>query len=219
MAQTIVQKTQTQVASADSKQDHQQATVYTLAATLRLRDAETQGHSDRVVRYSQLLGREFDLTPDEMKSLEWGSLLHDIGKIGIPDAVLRKPGCLTKAEWTTMREHPLLGLQILRGLDFLRGAGLVVVQHHERWDGKGYPFGLRGIEVVRNARIFAVADAYDAMTSNRVYHSSKTFEAASAELQRTAGQQFDPEVVEAFVKIPPEYWIGSMSSKNADFSF
>jgi HD-GYP domain-containing protein (c-di-GMP phosphodiesterase class II) len=219
MAQTIGQKTQTQVASADSKEDNQRATVYALAATLRLRDAETQGHSDRVVRYSQLLGREFGLTPDEMKSLEWGSLLHDIGKIGIPDAVLRKPEGLTKAEWTTMREHPLLGLQILRGLDFLRGAGLVVVQHHERWDGKGYPFGLRGNEVDRNARIFAVADAYDAMTSNRVYHSSKTFEAASAELQRTAGQQFDPEVVEAFVKIPPEGWIGSMSSKRADFSF
>ena len=207
MAQTIGQATQTQVASTHSKEDHELATVYTLAATLRLRDAETQGHSDRVVRYSQLLGREFGLAPDEMKSLEWGSLLHDIGKIGIPDAVLRKPGSLTKAEWTTMREHPLLGLQILRGLDFLRGAGLVVVQHHERWDGKGYPFGLRGNEVDRNARIFAVADAYDAMTSNRVYHSSKTFEAASAELQRTAGQQFDPEVVEAFVKIPPEGWM------------
>jgi HD-GYP domain-containing protein (c-di-GMP phosphodiesterase class II) len=106
-----------------------------------------------------------------------------------------------------MREHPLLGLQILSGIDFLNGASLVVAQHHERWDGNGYPFGLSGNAIDRNARIFAVADAYDAMTSDRVYNSSKTFEAATAELRRTAGQQFDPEVVEAFVGIRQSDWV------------
>jgi HD-GYP domain-containing protein (c-di-GMP phosphodiesterase class II) len=182
------------------------ATLSALAATLRMRDAETQEHSERVVRFSLVLGCKLGLNPAQMKFLEHGSLLHDIGKIGVPDSILRKPGRLTTAEWTRMREHPWLGFQILSGIDFLKGASLVVAQHHERWDGKGYPFGLRGKEIDRNARIFAVADAFDAMTSSRVYHIAKTFEAAFAELRQTAGQQFDPEVVEAFAEIPREHW-------------
>jgi HD-GYP domain-containing protein (c-di-GMP phosphodiesterase class II) len=184
--------------------DH--ATLCALAATLRIRDAETQGHSERVVRFSLLLGHEFGLTPAQMRSLEYGSLLHDIGKIGVPDAILRKPGRLTADEWITMREHPLLGLQILSGIDFLESASLVVGQHHERWDGKGYPFGLRGDEIDLNARIFAVADAFDAIISNRVYRAGKTFEAASSELRKSAGRQFDPEVVQAFSRIQQQEW-------------
>jgi putative nucleotidyltransferase with HDIG domain len=189
----------------------ERAMLSALAATLRMRDAETQGHSERVVKFSLVLGRELGLNPAQMKSLEQGSLLHDIGKIGVPDSILRKPGSLTTAEWIRMREHPLLGMQILSGVDFLKSASFVVAQHHERWDGKGYPFGIRGREIDRNARIFAVADAFDAMTSSRVYHMAETFEAAAAELRRTAGKQFDPEVVEAFVRIPREAWINCMN--------
>ena len=182
------------------------ATVNALAATLRIRDTETQGHSERVVRFSSLLGRELGLNPAQMKSLEYGALLHDIGKIGIPDAILHKPGRLTTEEWLRMREHPLLGLKVLNGVGFLDKASLVVVQHHERWDGKGYPFGLAGTEIDRNARIFAVADAFDAMISDRVYRAGRSFAYASEELTRRAGQQFDPEVVECFNGIPQAEW-------------
>jgi len=184
----------------------ERATVDALAATLRIRDTETQGHSERVVRFSSLLGRELALNPAQMKSLEYGSLLHDIGKIGIPDAILHKPGPLTTEEWTRMREHPLLGLKVLSGVGFLDKASRVVVQHHERWDGKGYPFGLAGTEIDRNARIFAVADAFDAMISDRVYRAGRPFAEATEELTRRAGQQFDPEVVECFTGIPQAEW-------------
>ncbi len=204
---------QKQNGTANPGEQDERAMLSALAATLRMRDAETQGHSERVVKFSLVLGRELRLNPAQMKSLEHGSLLHDIGKIGVPDSILRKPGRLTSTEWIKMREHPLLGLQILSGVDFLKGASFVVAQHHERWDGKGYPFGMRGKEIDRNARIFAVADAFDAMTSSRVYHMAETFEAASAELRRTAGEQFDPEVVEAFAGIPREEWIDCMNGR------
>lgn len=184
------------------RQNDDHAILCGLVARLRKRDAETLEHSERVVRLSLILGRQFGLNSTQMRSLKYGSLLHDIGKIGVPDSILRKPGRLTSDEWNKMREHPLLGLQILSGIDFLRSASLVVVQHHEQWDGEGYPFGLRGEEIDRNARIFAVADAFDAMTNDRVYHAGKSFEAAAAELRRCAGQQFDPEVVEAFNRLP-----------------
>ena len=187
-------------------EDGDYATVRALAATLRIRDVETQAHSERVVRFSRLLGRELGLNHKQMQSLEYGSLLHDIGKIGISDAILRKPGPLTAEEWIRMREHPLLGWQILSGIGFLEGASRVVVQHHERWDGKGYPFGLSSTDIDRNARIFAVADAFDAMISDRVYRRGRSFERAFAELNSRAGQQFDPEVIESFIAIPEQEW-------------
>jgi HD-GYP domain-containing protein (c-di-GMP phosphodiesterase class II) len=185
--------------------------VLALASTLRVRDAETQGHSERVVKFSLMLGAKLGLSKPEMESLAYGSLLHDIGKIGVPDAILRKPGRLTQVEWIKMREHPLLGMQILKGIESLEGASLVVAQHHEHWDGNGYPFGLRSIEIDRNARIFAVSDAFDAMTSDRVYQKRKTYESALLELTRCAGHQFDPEVVEAFALIQPQEWLDAMN--------
>lgn len=200
MKSTTNTQRQNRIINSSQNKDH--AILCALVARLRTRDAETLEHSERVVRLSLILGREFGLNSNEMRSLKYGSLLHDIGKIGVPDSILRKPGRLTSDEWNKMREHPLLGLKILSGIDFLRSASLVVVQHHERWDGKGYPFGLQGNEIDRNARIFAVADAFDAMTSERVYHAGKSFEAAAAELRRCAGRQFDPEVVEAFSRLP-----------------
>ena len=182
------------------------STLQALTAALETRDSETHGHSERVVSYSLRLGREYGLSNDEMKSLEFGSLLHDIGKIGVPDSILRKPAKLTEEEWVRMREHPLHGQQILRGIEFLRGAARVVAQHHEKWDGTGYPCGLRNEEIDICARIFSVADAFDAITSDRVYRRGKPYEAAAQELDDWAGRQFDPKVVEAFHRVPKEDW-------------
>jgi len=182
------------------------STLKALTAALETRDSETHGHSERVVSYSLRLGREYGLSSAEMKALEFGSLLHDIGKIGVPDSILRKPAKLTEDEWVRMREHPLHGQQILRGIEFLQGAARVVAQHHEKWDGTGYPLGLRTEEIDICARIFAVADAFDAITSDRVYRRGKSYEAASQELDDWAGRQFDPKVVEAFHRVPKEDW-------------
>jgi cyclic di-GMP phosphodiesterase len=182
------------------------STLKALTAALETRDSETHGHSERVVSYSLRLGREYGLSSDDMKSLEFGSLLHDIGKIGVPDSILRKPAKLTEEEWVRMREHPLHGQQILRGIEFLQGASRVVAQHHEKWDGTGYPLGLRSVEIDICARIFAVADAFDAITSDRVYRRGKPYEAAAQELDDWAGRQFDPKVVEAFHRVPKEDW-------------
>jgi len=182
------------------------STLKALTAALETRDSETHGHSERVVTYSLRLGREYGLSSEEMKSLEFGSLLHDIGKIGVPDSILRKQAKLTEEEWVRMREHPVHGQQILRGIEFLQGASRVVAQHHEQWDGSGYPLGLRAEEIDICARIFAVADAFDAITSDRVYRRGKPYEAASKELDDWAGRQFDPKVVEAFHRVPKEDW-------------
>ena len=189
-----------------SLEDAYRSTLKALTAALDKRDSETSGHSERVVAYSLRLGRELGLDAEQMRSLEFGSLLHDIGKIGVPDAILRKPAKLTEEEWVRMREHPQHGQKILRGIEFLEGAARVVAQHHEKWDGSGYPLGLRGTQIDLNARIFAVADAFDAITSDRVYRAGRSYEEALAELDKYAGVQFDPNVVEAFHRVPAEEW-------------
>jgi len=189
-----------------SLEDAYRSTLKALTAALETRDAETHGHSERVVTFSLRLGRELGLSKEQLKSLEFGSLLHDIGKIGVPDAILRKPAKLNEEEWMRMREHPQHGQQILRDIEFLRGASRVVAQHHEKWDGSGYPMGLRGEEIDLNARIFAVADAFDAMISDRVYRRGRSYEAAAEELDKWSGRQFDPRVVEAFHSVPREDW-------------
>jgi putative nucleotidyltransferase with HDIG domain len=190
----------------DSLENAYRSTLQALTAALETRDAETHGHSERVVTYSLRLGREYGLTVAQMKALEFGSLLHDIGKIGVPDAILRKPAKLTDEEWIRMREHPMHGQQILRGIKFLEGAARVVAQHHEKWDGSGYPTGVKNEEIDICARIFSVADAFDAITSDRVYRQGRPYEAAAAELDEWAGRQFDPKVVEAFHRVPKEDW-------------
>src|SRR2546421_526893 len=186
--------------------DAYRSTLKSLTAALDTRDLETHGHSERVVNFSLRLGRELKLGEEQLRSLEFGSLLHDIGKIGVPDAILRKPAALSESEWVKMREHPLHGQKILSGIEFLEGAARVVAQHHEKWDGTGYPLGLRGEQIDLNARIFAVADAFDAITSDRVYRKAKPYGAAVAELEEWAGRQFDPEVVEAFRRVSREEW-------------
>jgi len=189
-----------------SLEDAYRSTLKALTAALETRDAETHGHSERVVTFSLRLGRELELDKAQMTALEFGSLLHDIGKIGVPDAILRKPAKLDEAEWVKMREHPLHGQAILREIEFLEEASRVVAQHHERWDGTGYPLQLRGEEIDLNARIFAVADAFDAMISDRVYRRGRSYEAAAEELDAWAGRQFDPQVVAAFHRVPREDW-------------
>jgi response regulator RpfG family c-di-GMP phosphodiesterase len=189
-----------------SLEDAYRTTLKALAAALETRDHETHGHSQRVVSFSLRLGYELGLDKEQLKSLEFGSLLHDIGKIGVPDAILRKPAALDEDEWIKMRQHPLHGQQILRGIEFLDGAARVVAQHHEKWDGSGYPLGLRGEDIDLNARIFAVADAFDALTSDRVYRTARPYEAAAEELDRCVAQHFDPKVVEVFHRVSKEEW-------------
>ncbi|HVF56600.1 MAG TPA: HD-GYP domain-containing protein [Pyrinomonadaceae bacterium] len=178
------------------------ATLKALVSTLRTRDAETYEHSKRVLRLGLLLGRECALGRARLRSLQHGALLHDIGKIGVPDAILYKPGRLTGEEWAVMREHAHIGQQMLCELKSLKDVARIVGQHHEKWDGTGYPAGLRGEEIELNARILAVADAFDAMRHNRVYRAGRTFREASEELERCAGTHFDPTLVEAFRRIP-----------------
>ena len=182
------------------------STLRALAAALEARDVETRGHSDRVVGYCLRLGKELGLTGREIISLEHGALLHDIGKIGVPDAILLKRGSLSDEEWIHMRKHVEYGVQIVRGIDFLEGAALVVGQHHERFDGSGYPRGLNSDAICLGARIFSVADAVDAITSDRPYRKGRPFEAALDELNRCAGKHFDPGVVNAFINVPMDVW-------------
>lgn len=181
-------------------------TLKALINALEARDAETHGHSERVVTFSLRLGHEMGLDEEQRRDLELGAMLHDIGKIGVPDAILRKPGRLSDREWEKMKQHPVHGHRILRDIEFLEGAARVVLEHHERWDGKGYPRGLRGNEIDITARVFAVADAFDAMTSDRVYSRGKSFSEAFEELKKCAGSQFDPEVIEAFNAVPATDW-------------
>jgi response regulator RpfG family c-di-GMP phosphodiesterase len=206
LEEMVAQRTQELDRALYSLGDAYRTTLKALTAALETRDLETHGHSERVVNFSLRLGRELGLGEEQMRSLEFGSLLHDIGKIGVPDAILRKPAKLTEEEWVRMREHPLHGQKILRGIEFLEGASRVVAQHHEKWDGSGYPLGLSGTEIDLNARIFAVADAFDAITSDRVYRRGRSYEEALAELEAYSGRQFDPRVVEVFRVVPREEW-------------
>ncbi len=206
LEELIEQRTGELDRALNSLEEAYRSTLRALTSALETRDSETHGHSERVVTYSLRLGREYGLPGEKLKALEFGSLLHDIGKIGVPDSILRKPGKLTEEEWVKMREHPVHGQQILRGIEFLEGAARVVAQHHEKWDGSGYPLGLREEEVDVCARIFAVADAFDAITSDRVYRRGKSYQEAAQELDDWAGRQFDPKVVEAFHRVPQDDW-------------
>jgi cyclic di-GMP phosphodiesterase len=206
LEELVEQRTAELDQALNSLEDAYRSTLRALTAALETRDLETSGHSERVVTYSLRLGREYGLDGKHIKALEFGSLLHDIGKIGVPDSILRKPAKLTDEEWVLMRQHPMHGQQILRGIEFLEGAARVVAQHHEKWDGSGYPLGLSGDDIDLNARIFAVADAFDAITSDRVYRKGKPYQAAAQELEDWAGKQFDPKVVEAFHRVPKEDW-------------
>jgi response regulator RpfG family c-di-GMP phosphodiesterase len=169
-----------------------------LVAALDAREQEIGNHSFRVRDYTLLLAESMELDQDQRLHLGRGTLLHDIGKIGIPDAILLKPAKLTAEEWQVMRRHPEIGYRILHGIPVLLPAAEIVLTHQERFDGSGYPQGLRGAQIPLGARLFALADTFDAMTSDRPYRKALTTEAAYAEILRCSGTQFDPELVEIF---------------------
>lgn len=177
------------------------ATIEALAAALDARDSATEGHCQRVTGCTLIIAEAMGIRQPQLTALHYGAALHDIGKIGIPDAILRKAGRLTDEEWGLMRQHPQLGEKIVAGVEFLRSAVPVVLYHHERWDGSGYPHRLQGVAIPLGARIFSVSDAFDAMISNRPYRRGMSFERARREIEFGAGKQFDPTVVEAFESV------------------
>ncbi|HKI05139.1 MAG TPA: HD-GYP domain-containing protein [Thermoanaerobaculia bacterium] len=167
------------------------------------RDHETSGHSFRVALYAVTLAKGMGIHGEELKAIEWGALLHDVGKMVVPDEILRKVGPLDEREWHIMKQHPTWGFDMLAEVSFLQPEVLDIIYcHHERWDGQGYPRGIAGETIPLAARIFAVVDTYDAITSDRPYRRARGHQLALHELQRVAGQQFDPQVVEAFGELP-----------------
>lgn len=196
-------------------------TLEALGDALDLKDSETEGHSKRVTAYTIALARAMGIPPGEIKIIARGAFLHDIGKMAIPDDILRKPGKLTPEEQEVMREHCARGYQMLRKIPFLSEAAEIVFTHQEHYDGSGYPSALMGSDIPVGARIFAVADTLDAITSDRPYRVSRTFDAAREEIIRCSGTQFDPAVVEVYLKIPNELWLelrSEITGQNRQFS-
>ena len=196
-------------------------TLEALGDALDLKDSETEGHSKRVTAYTIALARAMGIPPADIKVIARGAFLHDVGKMAIPDEILRKPGMLTNDEQSVMREHCTRGYHMLRKIPFLAGAAEIVFCHQEHFDGSGYPSGIRGHEIPVGARIFAVADTLDAITSDRPYRRARSFDAAREEILRCSGTQFDPTVVEVFLKIPNELWQelrSEISGQNKRFS-
>lgn len=181
-------------------------TLEALGNALDLKDAETEGHSKRVTAFTIAIARAMGLTADQIRVIARGAFLHDIGKMAIPDAILRKPGALDPEEIAVMREHCYRGYQILKRIPFLTEAAEIVYSHQEKYDGTGYPRGLKGDQIPLGARIFSVADTLDAMTSNRPYRAAQPFPVARDEIQRWSGRQFDPSVVHTFLEMPEHIW-------------
>jgi putative nucleotidyltransferase with HDIG domain len=181
-------------------------TLRVLGAAIDLRDSPTAGHSHRVALYSLRIAAELGLSEQELKTLSIGASLHDIGKLAIPDSILLKPGALSEEEWHIMRSHVQIGYDLVKGIPFLAEAAEIVLAHHERSDGTGYPRGLKGMEIPVGARIFAVLDTVDAMTSDRPYRSALSFREAYEEIRRWSGIRYDPQVCDCFLRIPVEVW-------------
>jgi response regulator RpfG family c-di-GMP phosphodiesterase len=189
-------------------------TLQALGAAIDLRDHETAGHSRRVCRFSLEIARAMGWSDKQLESLATGSYLHDIGKLGIPDNILLKPGALTAGERKLMQRHVQIGFDLVKSIAFLADAGKIVLMHHERYDGSGYPRGLRGEEILLSARIFAVADTLDAITSNRPYRRATSFESARDTILQCSGSQFDPQVVNVFLSISEETWPAIASNQS-----
>jgi putative nucleotidyltransferase with HDIG domain len=194
---------QLRVAHQRTEQAHDE-TLEGLSAALDLRHNETAGHSRRVTLYCLEIAKALSRSSKQLKTISRGACLHDIGKIGIPDAILLKPGKLSEEERVVMETHVQIGYELVRSIPFLAGSAEIVLTHHERYDGTGYPQGLRGDEIPLSARIFAVADSLDAMTSDRPYRPALPCSAAREEIIRESGRQFDPKVVKGFLAIPEE---------------
>jgi response regulator RpfG family c-di-GMP phosphodiesterase len=187
-------------------QESYKNTLEALVTVLDAREHETHAHSQRVREYTLTLARRLGLRFDDLIQTGRGALLHDVGKIGVRDSILLKPGRLNEEEWIEMRKHPQIGYNILQSIEFLAPAARIVLCHQERWDGKGYPNGLAGFDIPLGARIFAIVDAMDAMTSDRPYRKAQSFETALKEICSCAGTQFDPRLTDLFLQIPIESW-------------
>jgi response regulator RpfG family c-di-GMP phosphodiesterase len=181
-------------------------TLQALGAAIDLRDHGTAGHSQRVCRYSIEIARRMGWSDEQLKTLARGAHLHDIGKLGIPDGILLKPGPLDAREWELMQRHVLIGFDLVKNIPFLADAAEIVLMHHEHYAGGGYPHGLKSDEIAMAARIFAVADACDVITSDRPYKRASSFELARETIRRMSGSQFDPKVVEVFLSIDESTW-------------
>ncbi|HET9304427.1 MAG TPA: HD domain-containing phosphohydrolase [Candidatus Sulfotelmatobacter sp.] len=177
-------------------------TLEALGDALDLKDAETEGHSKRVTAFTMAIAKNMGLPSEQIAVIARGAFLHDFGKMAIPDAILRKPGKLTKEEMDIMKEHAYLGYQMLKKIPFLAEASEIVYTHQEKWDGTGYPRHLKGEEIPLGARIFSVADTLDAITSDRPYRPAQSLAAAREEIMKWSGKQFDPEVVKVFLDMP-----------------
>jgi response regulator RpfG family c-di-GMP phosphodiesterase len=197
-------QTQTQAldsARSDLDLDHH-ATLEALIRALDARAHETETHSCRVRAYSLCLGERLGLREEQMEDLGQGALLHDVGMIGVSDTILLKNGKLSEEEWTEVKRHPLIGEEIVKGMELLEKAVELILYHHERFDGQGYPYGLQGEEIPLAARLFSVVDTYDALTSDRPYRKALSAEAARIEIECSAGTQLDPQIVRQFLQIP-----------------
>jgi len=196
---------QLQAAMADLTRSYD-ITLEALGNALDLKDAETEGHSRRVTAFTIAIARAMGLPREQIPVIARAAFLHDIGKMAIPDAILRKPDKLTADEVVIMNEHAYHGYQILKKIPFLMEASEIVYAHQERFDGTGYPRGLKGVEIPLGARIFSIADTLDAITSDRPYRQRQPLQAARAEIQKWSGRQFDPEIVKVFLEMPDKIW-------------
>jgi response regulator RpfG family c-di-GMP phosphodiesterase len=183
-----------------------ESTLEAMITALDFRDNETHGHSRRVVEYAVVVAQAMGVVEPELTWIRRGAILHDVGKIGVSDAILRKPGKLDAAEWDEMKRHPEMGYRMLKHIKFLKPALEIVHCHQERWDGSGYPGGLEGERIPLGARIFAAVDTFDAMTSDRPYRAALSIQEAREEIRRFSGIQFDPKVAEAFLSIDEHVW-------------
>jgi putative nucleotidyltransferase with HDIG domain len=181
-------------------------TLEALGDALDLKDAETEGHSKRVTAFTIAIARAMGLSGEKIRVIARGAFLHDIGKMAIPDAILRKPGALTEGETEIMREHCFRGYQMLKKIPFLSEASEIVYSHQERFDGTGYPRGLSGQDIPMGSRIFSIADTLDAITSDRPYRAAQSIQVAREEVERFSGRQFDPNVVRVFMEMPDTIW-------------
>ncbi|HET9848828.1 MAG TPA: HD domain-containing phosphohydrolase [Candidatus Dormibacteraeota bacterium] len=200
MTQSLKEKSQSLKTAMTQLQDTYLMTIEALAAAVEARDPYTHGHTQRVEEYAVIMAQELGCSEDDISAIRRASVLHDIGKIGIEDVILRKQGRLEPDEELRMQRHPAIGVDMMQGIDFLEPVLPLVRHHHERWDGNGYPDQLHADEIPLGARILAVADALDAMTSDRPYRPARTFEYAKTEILKGSGTHFDPEVVTAFIK-------------------
>jgi putative nucleotidyltransferase with HDIG domain len=206
LEEMVAERTGQLQAALQQIQHSYEDTLQALGAAIDLRDSETAGHSQRVCHYSLEIARAMGWLDKQLRSLARGAYLHDIGKLGIPDGILLKPGPLTADEQKVMQQHVQIGFDLVKDIPFLADAAEIVLTHHERYDGGGYPRGLKGEEILLSARIFAIADTLDAITSDRPYRRASSFESARETIRRLSGIQFDARVADVFLSIPEETW-------------